>query len=110
MTFWIDAQLSPTLAVWITNTFGYPCFSVKFLGLRDASDETIFWAARQADAIVITKDNDFVRLLEQHGHPPKVIWLTCGNTSNQRVREILIRHLATTIDLLQNTNLVEITG
>lgn len=72
MTFWIDAQLSPSIALWITNTFGFVCHSANYLGLRDASDETIFWAARQANVVVITKDNDFVRLLERHGEPPKI--------------------------------------
>jgi predicted nuclease of predicted toxin-antitoxin system len=29
----IDAQLSPHLAVWINQTFGFKAFSVKFLAL-----------------------------------------------------------------------------
>lgn len=37
----------------------------------------------------MTKDVDFVRLLERHGPPPQVLWLTCGNTSNERLVRIL---------------------
>ena len=33
---WIDAQLSPSLAPWIEETFGIPAFFVSRLGLRDA--------------------------------------------------------------------------
>jgi predicted nuclease of predicted toxin-antitoxin system len=37
----------------------------------------------------MTKDSDFVDLVERLGPPPQIIWLTCGNTSNLRLREIL---------------------
>ena len=33
---------------------------------------------------MITKDRDFVELLGRLGPPPKIIWITCGNTSNTR--------------------------
>ena len=54
---WIDAQLSPTLARWITETFRLQAHAVRALGLRDAKDAAIFEAARQADAIVMTKES-----------------------------------------------------
>jgi predicted nuclease of predicted toxin-antitoxin system len=37
----------------------------------------------------MTKDSDFVALLDRFGPPPQVIWITCGNTSNARLKEIL---------------------
>jgi len=37
----------------------------------------------------MTKDADFVELLEQHGPPPQVILVTCGNTSNARLRRLV---------------------
>ena len=63
--------------------------AVGELGLRDAADRVIFEAARTANAVVMTKDVDFVTLLERHGPPPKIIWVTTGNTSNQSLRRIL---------------------
>lgn len=89
MILWIDAQLSPALAPWITARFDVEAFSVKHLGLRDAADLQIFHAAREAGAIVITKDGDFLRLLEQYGPPPQVLWVTLGNTSNARMKAVL---------------------
>jgi hypothetical protein len=59
MTIWIDAQLSPALAPWISATFGIPAVAVRDLGLRDATDHQIFMAARQAGVIVMSKDSDF---------------------------------------------------
>jgi len=86
---WIDAQLSPALAPWMAERFRIEAFSLKFLGYRDAADDEIFRAAREAGAVVMTKDGDFLRLLERHGAPPQVLWVTLGNTSNARMKEML---------------------
>jgi predicted nuclease of predicted toxin-antitoxin system len=111
MTIWVDAQLSPALACWITDIFDLPARAVRELGLREAKDFQIFQAAREADAVVLTKDADFPHLLLQHGPPPKVLWLTCGNTSNQNVREILSSTLPSALKLLETgESIVEITG
>ena len=83
MKVWVDAQLSPSMAEWLEATFNVEASAVRDLGLRDAEDETIFYRARAEAAVVLTKDIDFVLLQERLGHPPQLIWLTCGNTSNQ---------------------------
>ena len=75
---WIDAQLSPQIAQWISDTFNIPCKAVRDLGLRDADDKTIFLEAKRAGAIIITKDSDFINLLTELNASPKVVWLTCG--------------------------------
>jgi predicted nuclease of predicted toxin-antitoxin system len=49
---WIDAQLSPGLAAWMTGAFGVDARAVRELGLRDAEDAEIFRSARKAEAIV----------------------------------------------------------
>lgn len=109
MILWLDAQLSPALAPWITETFAVTARAVRELGLRDATDQDIFAAAKHAQAVVLTKDNDFVRLLERFGPPPRVIWLTCGNTGNARLRAILIHALPRALEILRSGEpLVEI--
>jgi predicted nuclease of predicted toxin-antitoxin system len=100
MIIWVDAQLSPALAPWITERFDIECYSVRYLGLRDAADEEIFRAARERSAVVMTKDADFVRLLDRYGPPPQVLWITLGNTSNARMRDVLERHLIAAVELL----------
>ncbi len=89
MIIWLDAQLSPSLAPWISEHFGIQAFSVKYLGYQSARDEDIFKAAREAGATMMTKDSDFIRLLELHGPPPQVLWVTLGNTSTARMKEVL---------------------
>ena len=101
MTTWVDAQLSPRTARWITANFPVTAQPLRELGLRDAEDEDIFAAARSAGAVVLTKDGDFIRLLEQYGVPPKILWLTCGNTSDAALQHILGQHLSTALRLLE---------
>lgn len=109
MILWVDAQLSPHLAPWMTDTLGVEAYSARWLGYRDATDEDIFAAARDAGAIVLTKDRDFPDLLERYGPPPKVIWVTMGNTTNARMREVLQRLLPTALELLaKGESLVEL--
>ena len=73
---------------------------MKDLGLRDASYSEFFKAAKAADAVVISKDSDFVDLLHRFGPPQRIIWLTCGNTSNSELRKILAVHLKRSLELL----------
>jgi predicted nuclease of predicted toxin-antitoxin system len=109
MTLWLDAQLSPRIARWISEAFGFESAPVRDLDLRESEDEQIFFAARQANAIVITKDSDFVVLLERHGAPPKIIWLTCGNTSEAALKQILASALPEAMRLLEaGDDLVEV--
>ncbi|WP_414574633.1 DUF5615 family PIN-like protein [Anabaena sp. CCY 9402-a] len=111
MTIWIDAHLSPAIATWISNTFGITALALRDVGLRDAEDLDIFEAAKTQGVIFITKDSDFVDLVERLGTPPQIIWLTCGNTSNSRLQEILIATLPKALELLRTgEKLVEISG
>lgn len=111
MKLWIDAQLSPALANWISATFAeVDAVAVRDLGLRDAEDSAIFMAARQQDAVVMTKDSDFVELQKRLGAPPKLIWITYGNTSNAKLKSVLQQSLLEAIKILAHEDLVEITG
>lgn len=112
MNLWLDAQLSPRLARWINQQFpNTNASALRDLGLRDAEDTEIFQQARTAGAIVMTKDRDFVDLQSRLGSPPKIIWLTCGNTSETALQAILTTHLQTALGFLAGSDdLVEISG
>ncbi len=111
MTIWVDAHLSPAIATWITNNFGITALALRDIGLRDAEDPDIFEAAKVQGVIFMTKDSDFVDLVTRLGSPPQIIWLTCGNTSNERLREILSATLLQALELLRTGEvLVEISG
>src|SRR3990172_5831929 len=109
LTIWVDAQIAPALARWIRETFGIEAHAVRDLGLRNAKDPVIIQAARDAGVVVMTKDEDFRLLVERRGPPPQVLWVTCGNTSNARLREVLTNTLPAAMRLLRRgERLVEI--
>ena len=101
MTLWLDNQLPPALAPWMRATLSVDCVPVRDLNLHRASDPEIFMAARDAQVIVMTKDADFAGLLDQHGAPPQVILVTCGNTSNTRLRRLVETAWPTILPMLE---------
>lgn len=109
MTVWLDAHLSPRIARWITERFELTCVPLVDLGLREAEDLTIWELARQKNILFMTKDSDFVDRLHRLGPPPKIIWLTCGNTSEMALKQILEAQFPVALSLLSSGNdLVEI--
>lgn len=88
MKFWVDAQLPPALASWLVEQYGVEALSLRDLGLRDAVDSEIFDAARREHAVMISMDSDFVDLVSRHGAPPQLLWVTCGNVTNQKLQAI----------------------
>jgi len=74
-----------------------------------AKDSEIFFKARQESIVIMTKNIDFINLLERNGPPPKVIWITIGNTSNDILKQVLKKALIKSLEILnQGESLVEI--
>ena len=98
MIFWVDAQLPPGLAVWLEQSCGVQAVALRDLGLRDAEDAEIFRRARlAADVVLISKDSDFVELITRHGAPPRLLWVTCGNVTKDRLRRLFAATLPTAL-------------
>jgi len=111
MNIWIDAQLPPSLANWISNNFEVKAVSLKEISLRDAKDIEIFEAARFANAVIITKDSDFIDLVCRLGSPPQILWITCGNVTNSNLRQLLTATLPEAlIQIRQGEVIVEISN
>ncbi len=101
MKLWLDAQLPPRLADWLNQTFGIEAAALRDLGLRDASDRRIFAAAREANVVLVSKDIDFVNLIQELGPPPKLLWVTCGNVSNARLEIVFTATFERACELLR---------
>ncbi|MBD2655224.1 MULTISPECIES: DUF5615 family PIN-like protein [Synechocystis] len=106
MNIWVDAQLPPTLADWLSSSFDLEAAALRDLGLRDAKDIEIFDAARVANSVIMTKDSDFVDLVCRLGIPPQIIWLTCGNVTNRNLRRILSSTLPKALEKLQEGEMI----
>jgi predicted nuclease of predicted toxin-antitoxin system len=111
MNIWIGAQLPPTLASWLNATFAVNSMALRDLGLRDAKDVKIFETARIENAVIMTKDSDFIDLVCRLGSPPQILWLTCGNVTNRNLRQLLIVTFPDALERLrQGEMIVEISN
>ncbi|MDX2271683.1 MAG: DUF5615 family PIN-like protein [Cyanobacteriota bacterium] len=60
MKIWVDTQLPPTLANWLSSTFGLEVSALRELSLRDTQDVEVFEAAQDENAVMMTKDSDCI--------------------------------------------------
>ena len=81
MHFLVDAQLPPLLCSWLRGK-GHAAAHVTDHGLAGASDHVIWARAVADDAIVLTKDEDFVIIRRSAANGPAVCWLRIGNVTN----------------------------
>ncbi len=82
MNFLIDSQLPPALACWIAAQ-GHQATHVVELGLEAADDGVIWEQARQTQAVVVSKDEDFADRWLLHSEGVALVWLRKGNCSNR---------------------------
>ncbi|MBV8780058.1 MAG: DUF5615 family PIN-like protein [Phycisphaerae bacterium] len=103
MTFWLDAQLHPELAAWLGSNFKVVALALKEIQLHRATDIEIYNAARRFNEIVIiTKDEDFVELIERKGAPPQLVWLSVGNLTKIELQIVLRKSFAQALEKLES--------
>ena len=91
MKLLFDQNLSFKLAQKLEDPF--PGSSqVRLLGLDEAEDAEIWDYARQHGFTLVTKDVDYYDRSGLLGHPPKVIWLRCGNRNTAFIEGLLRDH------------------
>ena len=89
MKILLDANISWKLVNRLKPIFG-ECAHVDLIGLNVPAEDTDIWNyAEKNGYIIITKDNDFIDLLELNGFPPKIVLLRTGNNRSQSLFELL---------------------
>ena len=90
MKLLLDANISWKLVDKLRPIFG-ECAHVDYIGLNvPAYDMEIWNYALDYGFVIITKDNDFLDILDVYGFPPKIVLLRTGNNSSQAILELLI--------------------
>ncbi len=107
MKFLVDAQLPPALARAIVAE-GHEAVHVCDVDLAAASDYAVWDEAVLRDAVVITKDEDFILI----GHArnleaaPPVVWIRIGNCSKKVLLEAFIPILPTIVQMVDAGEMV----
>ena len=83
MRFLVDAQLPVALARWLSSR-GHQAQHVFDLNLAEATDAHLWQLAEASQAVLVSKDEDFVDL-GRLKPGPKLLWITAANLSKQRL-------------------------
>jgi predicted nuclease of predicted toxin-antitoxin system len=106
--FVVDAQLPPALARMLAAA-GHQAEHVLDVGLRDAEDIAIWQYALEHQAVIVTKDEDFVVRSLRSGPAPVVVWVRIGNASRGALAEWFVPLLAEIVNLVERgERLIEI--
>lgn len=76
----VDQQLPPVLAAWFRDQ-GVDAVHVRDLDLTGAADTAIWAEAVRDNAVVVSRDEDFVTLLHGRGGA-RLVWIRIGNCTN----------------------------
>jgi predicted nuclease of predicted toxin-antitoxin system len=111
MKILLDANISWKLVNILRPAFD-ECAHVDLIGLETPADDKDIWNyALNNEYIIITKDNDFLDLLELKGFPPKVVLLKTGNNDSKALADLLLNAKSKIEDLKNNDyGLLEIYG
>jgi predicted nuclease of predicted toxin-antitoxin system len=92
LRFIIDAQLPPALAGHLKAS-GYGAEHVNRISLGGAADARVWSYVVRKEAVLITKDEDFIELARRTADGPAVIWIRLGNTTNRALWAVFSRVL-----------------
>ncbi len=93
MRFLIDMPLSPALAKWLAER-GHEATHVSHLSMARSADAAILERARADQAVVVTADLDYPRLMAlAQTDSPGIILFRGGDYSEAEARERLARAL-----------------
>jgi predicted nuclease of predicted toxin-antitoxin system len=108
MELLVDAQLPQRMTDWFR---AHGCKAVHTLSLPDGnrtSDSTISNIADANNAILVTKDSDFVDSHLLRNTPRKLILISTGNISNRELEEVLRRLIPQVLLEMRVSNFIEI--
>jgi len=101
MKLLFDQNLSFKLCTLLSDLFP-DSKQVREIGL-DRSDDLIVWPhAKENGFMLVSQDSDFADMAAHYGHPPKVIWLRCGNQPVVAIEVLLRRHANNIAEFIRN--------
>lgn len=111
MNLLLDENLSWRLKKKLQNDFTSVLHSNEIIPLNNRPKDSEIWNyAQKNNFIIVTNDEDFLRLSLTKGFPPKVVLLRIGNSPTNIISTILIQHHKTIEDFISNneTGILEI--
>ncbi|MFT6962922.1 MAG: putative nuclease of putative toxin-antitoxin system [Flammeovirgaceae bacterium] len=90
MKFLLDENISWRIIKLIKAVF-HDAIHVNRIEVQQPARDTDIWKwAKTHEAIIVTKDDDFVSLSMEYGFPPKVILIKSGNQTKEYISQFLL--------------------
>jgi len=89
MKLLLDENLSLKLVKFLQTDFP-ESNHIAFLDMQGSTDTQIWEFAKEEHYIIVSKDNDFRQRSFLVGFPPKVIWLSIGNSGINKIQKLLL--------------------
>nr|VFJ97725.1 MAG: Predicted nuclease, contains PIN domain, potential toxin-antitoxin system component [Candidatus Kentron sp. H]VFJ98550.1 MAG: Predicted nuclease, contains PIN domain, potential toxin-antitoxin system component [Candidatus Kentron sp. H]VFK03295.1 MAG: Predicted nuclease, contains PIN domain, potential toxin-antitoxin system component [Candidatus Kentron sp. H] len=91
MKLLFDENISFRLADWVAREFP-ESNHIDLVRMRGSTDSSIWEYAKAEGYIIVSKDNDFRQRSFLFGFPPKVIWLSVGNSGTKIIANCLLKN------------------
>jgi predicted nuclease of predicted toxin-antitoxin system len=88
--FLVDNQLPPALALLIRQDFGVDALHVSDIGMRNTTDQELWAYASEHEYVLISKDEDFVRLALT-APTARLVWVRVGNCRREFLPDVFRR-------------------
>lgn len=100
MRFLVDAQLPPAFARALVEQ-GHQAEHLEDVGLRHVEDTAIWDYAVRNQAVLLTKDEDFVEHFKRRAGGPVIVWLRLGNSSKKALLAWFMPSLSAIVERIQ---------
>lgn len=110
MKFVVDAQLPRRLALGLAASGHDAIHTLDLPAANRTQDKDIVALALRENRIVVTKDNDFVTSFLLQGAPPKLLLISTGNISNDKLSQLIAANLAALEKAFSKHDFVELSA
>ncbi len=110
MNFLVDAQLPRRLTRELAAAGHDAVHTLDLPAANRTTDQEIVALATRENRVVVTKDNDFVVSFHLRGAPPKLLLISTGNISNDKLSQLFAANLAALEKAFNQHAFVELSG
>ncbi len=101
MKLLLDSNISFRLAKYLEPYFSEIIHVDHCVLIAPATDLAIWEYAYQNNLIIVTKDDDYLDILNLKGFPPKIVLLKIGNQKNKYILQSLTDNINDIVDLFE---------
>lgn len=110
MKFLVDAQLPRRLALELVASGHDAIHTLNLPAANRTQDKDIVALAVRENRIVVTKDNDFVVSFHLQRLPPKLLLISTGNISNDKLFQLVFANMAAPQKAFNQHDFVELSA